>query len=473
MEQLLEPEGAGPVRVRVDTEEQLADLQKVLSDRVFVIPILLPDFTHVDLFVDGSCFHPEDLPYSMAGVAVVHSPRIFTVVTVFSELLPGQLQTIYRAEVWAGTWAIARHRCITVHSDNSSFVKEAKKRLLRRTLGLPPLHHNHSDLWNLFEQIIATRDCSLIQVSKVKAHDSWQTAEDAHSAWRAWANDRADESAKAAVKDSPLWPRMVNIFNSQKSISKSIQRYANFICQSARVHLDRPRENPTAGPQSQQLLSDFAGLPLPNTIVYDDEQLLACTHNPIFAHCICQWASQLVWIQLPEPQDISWVELYTDFCLFTRSRAPVNVDPQRKLRNQNQFCCYAMRERSMDADVAISEMGTETRVFHSAIKMFLKSGVILWPASPKNSVASIGKFGFSVKSQGLDMRPLMFDESASLAFLSKHIMFDGKSDARRTRRNLKFPSPFSRCPIQVPESFNITNAQIFSNYRNLAAHAGA
>ena len=71
----------------------------------------------------------------------------------------------------------------------------------------------------------------------------------------------------------------------------------------------------------------------------------------------------------------------------------------------------------MDADVAVSEMGTEIRIFHSAIKMLIKLGVVLCPACPKDSVSSICKFGFSVKSQGLGMRPLLCDEDAQTCYV--------------------------------------------------------
>ena len=108
-----------------------------------------------------------------------------------------------------------RVKHVTIHSDNAAFVRAANIRLecLRNQNILP--YHAHSDLWSLFEHALGSRRLDLVNILKVKAHQSWQAASTQHEAWRTWANDRADEKAKAIVKASDFFTRINSIFQAQ------------------------------------------------------------------------------------------------------------------------------------------------------------------------------------------------------------------------------------------------------------------
>ena len=255
-----------------------------------------------------------------------------------------------------------------------------------------------------------------------------------------------------------------------------MSQYMEFVGKSARLHLDKDHQD-NARP-ARLPVEVPCGPPIPYTVCVSDEALKACTQGPAFAWRIRLWASSLIWsCDSNSTSDIAWAELYADFCLFTKSRSPVNIlipgsDEHRKLRNLNQSTNFQLRDKNHTADSMVSDFGTELRVFHTTCRALVeKLGAQLWPAQFCDDVQSMRNIGFTVKTQGLNRRPYSDHLQEATTFLAKKIMFSGKAGCRRTRRNLQFDSPHSRMPIATPSMLDIDNSQRFINYRQYVRNA--
>ena len=127
-----------------------------------------------------------------------------------------------------------------------------------------------------------------------------------------------------------------------------------------------------------------------------------------------------------------------------------------------------LRDLSLAADAVSTDFGTEIHIFCSACSSLnAKLGIKLWPAECKQGVVALRLVGNTVTINGLEARPTLLFPRQVHVFLHSKMALHGCCKDRRTRHNLQFEPINSRRPLQAPSKFNIQNAEIFRNFRNI------
>ena len=158
------------------------------------------------IFVDGSCFWPQNRLFSVsAAAAVVADMSCNGEGIVHSLVLPGCEQSNDRAEVCAILLALQLSLRCTVYSDCKYAVDAARIRLeCLQTLRVPPAM-THIDLWEKFDTLLVDRPTGSVEFVKVKAHvSSFIELPPFLDRCRHY-NKRADSAAKAAVKNADVF----------------------------------------------------------------------------------------------------------------------------------------------------------------------------------------------------------------------------------------------------------------------------
>ena len=165
----------------------------------------------VDLFTDGSCFDQSVPEIRCAAWSVVvampfHANWNFeTGGTLAATVLPGMLQSAFRAELFALGYALhqaALHGvAVRIWTDCLGVVN--RFHLLARCDRNIKVNTVNADLWNWVRTSVQSIGVERIQVIKVAAHQSLAKAKTRREVWTSWNNDAADLSAKVANLDRP------------------------------------------------------------------------------------------------------------------------------------------------------------------------------------------------------------------------------------------------------------------------------
>ena len=169
----------------------------------------------LDFFTDGSCLWPTNPEYRLAAWAVVLAgpvtlcPKVKDVQLLAADVLPGLLQTPYRAELFAVAFTLAVcvdlqiQSSIRIWSDCLSVV--VKCRLLLEGGWVPTSATPHSDLWRWVWSSLEMLGRGRVQVCKVEAHVNLQQVDNDLLYWRSLHNFCADEAARVANLARPQW----------------------------------------------------------------------------------------------------------------------------------------------------------------------------------------------------------------------------------------------------------------------------
>ena len=135
----------------------LRAFQAACDDITFPVVDQLVVDSAVDTFTDGSCLNPKirALRVAAGSVVVMDGDRV---VTLWKGLLGGQ-QSVFRAELLAGSVALGSFSQVRVISDCLSFVRIATRLLhdFQRDMR-PRMPSKHRDLWQYFwRHLIRTR----------------------------------------------------------------------------------------------------------------------------------------------------------------------------------------------------------------------------------------------------------------------------------------------------------------------------
>ena len=177
----------------------------------------VPDRSVFDFFTDGSCLFPEHVDYRVASWSVCLAgppcldPKPSETSLFLAGVVPGLLQTAYRAELFALAALLQAcvdrvpHGLIRVWSDCLSVVRRMQ-RLLAGTWTCKPTVA-HSDLWMWIVNSVAHLGVDRLRIFKVKAHVDLTRTGDDLELWLATNNWCADEAAKLAniQRDSGFW----------------------------------------------------------------------------------------------------------------------------------------------------------------------------------------------------------------------------------------------------------------------------
>ena len=193
-------------------------IRALLSLTPVVRPLIdIPNdpFVTLDFFTDGSCLWPDRPSIRLASWSVILAgplclnPSALSARLVAADVLPGLLQSPYRAELFAvaATLAIAVDLHLSGHlriwSDCLSVV--TKCRLLLEGGWTPTASQPHADLWRWIHDSVQMLGCDRIQVLKVAAHEAFQRNDNDLQYWKSLHNFCADEAAKVANACRPTW----------------------------------------------------------------------------------------------------------------------------------------------------------------------------------------------------------------------------------------------------------------------------
>ena len=139
--------------------------------------------------------------------------------------------------------------------------------------------------------------------------------------------------------------------------------------------------------------------------------------TPNFLEAIVEWFAKLSWgHQFVESYNcITWVELYIDFVLSTRTLAPVRLPSANSKKAGN----YVNRDNELGKHL-IPLLGGDVFTFASAIKYLDRKGILRLPKiAPRVSMSSM--LGLAEKYAGLSLRPKLTHGTKSAIWLQKAI----------------------------------------------------
>ena len=171
--------------------------------------------------------------------------------------------------------------------------------------------------------------------------------------------------------------------------------------------------------------------------------------SPVFLWWITKWANQLQWCQINHcrcGKDISFVELYVDFMIFTKSRTPICL-PNPKGWDRSNRSIWKLQDLDIEADSqGVQTLGTQVNIFTRAIKFLLKEGFFRWPMQPCTVAQSLVTIGFSSWHQGVSCRPILACGNQSAITLRKYLISENG-----TLRDLKNPLSIPGSPLDPPQ----------------------
>ncbi|OLP89596.1 hypothetical protein AK812_SmicGene28935 [Symbiodinium microadriaticum] len=181
------------------------DFKKALQHiQIDDLPVLENDGRELVFFTDGSALDNDINAIRVCSWAVTHAvddgPRNNAMA---SGILPGDQQSVFRAELYAVNVAIAMsHKCY-IYCDNSATVTVVRGLLAR---GYNPKHwinHRDRDLVAMCAKLLSKKPVGTVNIDWVKAHRQLSDATSARDLWRIFHNAKADNLAKSALAMLP------------------------------------------------------------------------------------------------------------------------------------------------------------------------------------------------------------------------------------------------------------------------------
>ena len=181
------------------------DFKKALQHiQIDDLPVLENDGRELVFFTDGSALDNDIDAIRVCSWAVTHAvddgPRNNAMA---SGILPGDQQSVFRAELYAVNVAIAMsHKCY-IYCDNSATVTVVRGLLAR---GYNPKHwinHRDRDLVAMCAKLLSKKPVGTVNIDWVKAHRQLSDATSARDLWRIFHNAKADNLAKSALAMLP------------------------------------------------------------------------------------------------------------------------------------------------------------------------------------------------------------------------------------------------------------------------------
>ena len=290
----------------------------------------------VDVFTDGSCWLPHDADLRFASWSVVQAlPNSTTMLPqVSSGVLPGLVQSAFRAELFAVRealrWALCFKVSLRLWVDCMSVV--VRFRRLRQEGRRPSLNSRHSDLWGDIFDLVCRFDLVGLQIviTKVDAHVPVDDCVSALAAWCAVHNGHADRVAALANLGRP--PSFWNVHSAHvqntlatREVSRRIQSVQLSV---SKLVVQRERRDPEdeiqePSPKSRPQPADPSWAPLPEA-----PQVLAAVDSKYgvqLSRDIRSWFWQMVQSG-SRPCWVSQYQLYIDFMGFYNCGGPINRD---------------------------------------------------------------------------------------------------------------------------------------------------
>ena len=205
---------------------------------------------------------------------------------------------------------------------------------------------------------------------------------------------------------------------------------------AAATFQEKPQKTQNTQPPARDFQNEIAEEPYSDRVIDIPDHILEIfPYNKTFGQRMAQWMRQLRWPgpQSPESRTISALELYIDFCLTTKSLAPVNVVPKHQ-RTSGKQIRYELRDMSVQADMAERSLTTQSQTWSRALQWLLRNNPemtdLKWVKGH-----SMSTVGFYQQFASLDRRPRLAQGARS------HIVLNGYFRRQQTARE----PPSRRC----------------------------
>ena len=379
------------------------------------------------LFCDGTAFHNQDPYFGFAASAVVEcNPETWTFKAVDKGLVPGFAQNSYLAEVAAIVRALNSRWKAHIYCDCQAVVDILNDAIEARQKGYD-FTKKHSFLWGVVWEHLQARPVGNIQVTKVKAHENWRLIQEPQHRWQSFANNVVDRVAKDVInKDHKYhadWlqkqatEHMKRVNHMDQFMDLAVLVNAAFLAQRKTGRVQQHRQ--ANGEDYLQHLPSTKG----NHAIISEASFSRCMSFPLgpkFLWRICKWASGLKWCaeqQCNCSADISLVELYIDFYLYTGTQAPVCI-VDKKAKDRYLKHKWFLKDDCCEADMTGSRtLADQTHVFARAINILQKdTRTRLWTHDFVKRATSLQHLGSSQWHKGIRCRPQLTcgDEAAKL-----------------------------------------------------------
>ena len=290
------------------------------------------------VFTDGSCLWQSDVRFRLASWAVLLACPVSPVwnsgssVVLCAAALSGLCQTAFRAELFAVAytlhWAARQGAPVCVWTDCLGVVNRYNLTFWgSRKINL---HGANADLWVWIAQSVAILGRDYIQIRKVPAHRTLQSARNSRELWMFYNNSLVDRAARLANQARPQvfwqqWESHVAAATAADGIFHQVSALQLAVAQR-QVRHGQPHEVLEQAPEPKQTrqfepcfaLRGWNGQPLPK---------LARLFGGDHANRVAQWFlsrlttgadAQVVWV--------SMAQLYLDFQLCWGNPGPVRVN---------------------------------------------------------------------------------------------------------------------------------------------------
>ena len=294
-----------------------AMLQQVNPHPELLTPQIHAADHHLHFFTDGACVDPAD-PFVRIcawGVIVRPSSDPHTSQPIGHGILPGQFQTVVRAELHAALEACvsawAQQRKFSLWCDSQIVVDKLKQMQQQPHTYWPPKTKNH-DLLNALSNVLGQCGQLLVKVCKVCSHQDERFSSNDVDAWCFAANDHADSIASQAFRNQPA------LMQQQQQAKQAIQQARTLRDAFHKQLVNIGNESII---QTQKMMSVEPG-PTPHRVPSPVEMVewkfdpdLPCPANFHIEpyDLLLQWN-----ISLHDPHGVpqmwSWWELYADAC---------------------------------------------------------------------------------------------------------------------------------------------------------------
>ena len=355
-----------------------------------------------NVFTDGSCFWQNQPQFRLASwSAVLATPfdgawHPSPASVIGASVLSGFCQTAYRAELTALAYCLscaARARApIRVWSDCLGVVNKFKLLFW----GSGRINHNrpNSDLRLWIADSVDTLGLDRIQIVKVQAHRTLQSAQTLHDAWAFFHNAVADRAARLANQARPqkFWQQWEQHAQETCAVEKLAAQVQALHLAVGKRHVQAPQQETTDAPiepkETRQFEQNFSlgawtGACPPK---------VARLFGPSHVQRVARW----FWDRLlPTDSNLVWVsfsQLYIDFQLAWNHPGPIKVHQQwidTDLRRYVAAERFSFRQRvkwfkqlmkAFWKEAGLAVAMAQTRPLSMMLQAYLPAASLPWPS---------------------------------------------------------------------------------------------
>eukprot|EP00438_Fugacium_kawagutii_P034103 Skav232063 [mRNA] locus=scaffold1641:153230:157003:- [translate_table: standard] len=377
------------------------------------------------VFTDGTAFFQQLHDFTIAAGAYVtlHDDQLKIMQTQRS-VVPGLDQNSFTGEMWGVFLAMEDFFQLHIHCDCDALCDLIEHAIEVAEKGLV-MKHQYQSIWQLLFQHISARPKGAIKVAKIKAHRAETTTMSEQERWMCFGNNSVDAQAKMAITSDHS--------RDFATLQKAAERQLRYRSQTEQLHafIGEAAEfaltvDITAKKNARCLNKfDEGAIPLQmptngtrTTVVFPEKCLQTFPWGAVYLWRLQQWAATMVW---PLPgrgsSDISFLELYIDFVLYTQTRVPVNTTTVKQRQARKVSWTLEDLHIRMDADGSPS-LYSQAITWTRSLSWLLQYVPQLFPHAKMIPRAySHALFGDSAWRKGIQPRPRLVSNNRAAAFL--------------------------------------------------------